>query len=435
MELLKLHRTFGRKSASEIRMLNGVGLWWLGGTHQNLSNPSSLYFNGSTYITGYEDNVTYNQAWIIKQTGLDQIDYNSVGDGTVAVGMESNNHPAPMLVIDNLGYIFVIQNAFHVYPFRVWKSNNPEDISSFTELANFGSQLSYLGLVRQENSNCWFISRKGGAGDYSHVVVNVNLVNPALYTQTQICDSDASGNNVRHYPLMPKRYGSSDYYVGGIAHRLDSPITYYKNSIWITQDFDTFENIEQTFSKTISVSGPITIAELEANFAYVGTDSDRTNQRGEGRIIHIDNDIFHLCVKEDESTYQLRKYTIGVGFVGSFDFNLPWFYGGNTSGIQGIMVSYIYYIGGNIIITSAFNDGISNEVRFYTISKNLTNFSYKYTVPFTIGNGVLYAFYTSLPDNVDEVGVNLVYPIIGRCHHDDTRGKIPYVLTSDKFIN
>ena len=86
----------------------------LGGRIRNLANPMMKWFNGSTYALAYKANTFNNQVWITKQTGLNTESY-TVGVGTTSP--EPLNHPVPIIMIDDAGYIYVAQSEFHVAPF------------------------------------------------------------------------------------------------------------------------------------------------------------------------------------------------------------------------------------------------------------------------------------------------------------------------------
>jgi hypothetical protein len=381
-----------------------VGLWAVGGNFIYLQNPVMTWRNGSTYCVGFESNATNNQVWIIKQTGS-IIEATEVGSGTT--GPEPNNHPAPVLVIDDAGYLYVIQNEFHVDPFRLWRSDSVEDISSFTYIGAFDTNGAYLGLLKQNNTDCTFVTRSGGL--YNLSVLNVDLTD-ASYTDIQVTDADFTIEQVRHYPMCPLFYGTSTYRVGGINHRAESPIVNYKMSLWVTADFVTFENLGQTFTKDVVATAPLTVAELETNFKLFGTDSDQSSIYL-GNFIQINDDVYVIHAQGGVGFF-ISKYTIGTA-TAIASYTIP------LSGL-GTYV-YHYYNGTNIVMLMNYNATVTDV---YTIDLDLTASSFVYQRRITnLPNDDR----VGLPSNLDEVDGK--YIIFGR----GTAGEIPYVITDNKW--
>lgn len=159
---------------------------WMYGSFRTLAKPSMLYYNGSTYSLYYAEKANNNAVGIIKQTGDTIVNY-AVNTGTIAP--EPTNHPAPMLHINRTtGYIYVLQNKFHINRIRVYKSDMPEDISSFTYLGEIGStNTSYLGHLEGDESDVVIQTRAGqvGVDNYSSSIIKVNL-DTLSFTQTPI---------------------------------------------------------------------------------------------------------------------------------------------------------------------------------------------------------------------------------------------------------
>lgn len=402
--------------------------YWLGGNFQNQTNKCTVFYNGDTYAVGYMDNSHDNKCFVFKYSN-GTLTSNQFNDGTNP-SAEPLNHPTPSIYIDNSGYIYLVQNQFHVYPFRVWKSDSPEDITAFTQLSDFGTSLAYLGLIKQDNSTCWFISRKGGSGDYTQAVINVDLSNPSTYTQTQITATDWS-NSVRHYPLLPHRYGTSSYYVGGIAHRIDGTIRYFKTSLWVTTDLDEFHSIDLGFSKSVSGSGTITPTELENNYRAVGTDFDRTISVSDCRLIQVDNDIF-LCWVDNEETYKINKYTIGTGLVKTFTIPLSIYFDAADGG-GGYNFTYMWYNGTDIVFSCGT---YANICQTYTIDTDLTSINYQVTNYDERGTG--YGLYIGYPWNLNDIQQGQEYMVFGRSRilsgGAADYGNVTYSISKDKYI-
>ena len=240
MSLLKFHNVLGGNTTGVTSKYSNIGNWALGGAFSTfsdeaayniLSSPTSFWLNGKTYSLGYESNTYNNQAWIVSQS-KSSLQKNKVGVGTTA--SEPYNHPAPITFNDDNGYIYVVQNEFHVTPFNLWKSDNPEDISSFSLVGQFDTDGAYIVLVKLENNTAVFITRSGdgNSNGYHQSILTVNLLD-ASYTKTPLTIADYSTTNIRHYPLYQyAKTGTSTTYFGAIQHRRDSDLKFLKVSLW-----------------------------------------------------------------------------------------------------------------------------------------------------------------------------------------------------------
>lgn len=379
---------------------------WMYGSFRTLAKPSMLYYDGSTYSLYYKENTDDNAVGIIKQTG-NSIEYASVNNGTVLPN-EPTNHPAPMLHINKTtGYIYVIQNEFHVDNFRVWKSDFPKDISSFSLLGSFGnSNCAYLGHLSGDESDVVLLTRAGqvGVDNYSISVIEVNL-DTLVYTQTQVTDV-TGGTDMRHYLLVPYQYGTSTRTYFGVTTRNQPPTGtgYYKFSLMATTDFDTFTNIPNTYSKNVVSTSPITTTELETNFASIGSDSARTTIISEGKMIVLNDDIYVVWMSDDpNSRFSVRKFTWGSGTTS--DFLIP---------VTTIVESpiwygpvYMRYNGTKFVFTIIEHDGVGGYVtKLYTCDTDFSNWA-EYSVDLLAtsltpspGNGYFYGMPTNLHDAV-----------------------------------
>lgn len=388
-----------------------AGLWALGGNFQNSSLPC-MYFDsveGCTYAVGYENNVTNNAVWIMKQTA-NSVESTKVNTGTTS--SDPQNHPTPMLLMDDSGYIYVFQNKYHIDSFRYYKSDAPRDISSFTYQYDFTANASYIGLLKRDGNNCVFITRAGGVSSYSNSIVHLDLSDGTDST-VQFTDVDFAGTNVRHYPILPYKYGTSTKYIGGISHRHETLGNVYKMSLWVTSDFETFTDMDESFSKDVVATSEITDAELEANFAVLGTDADTTASYGAASLIQID-DLAFMLYKSDTNEFTIAKYEIGTGFVD--DLVIPLSLNTTTS------FNNLYYNGTNLVLELELDTNIDT---IYTMDLDLTNFTYVKDID------TPRAYDFGLPKNLDEVDGK--YMMIGRSVVGDN-GNVPYIITDDKYL-
>lgn len=406
-----------------------IGTYFIGGRFRIYANPSMIWYNGSTYSVGYEDFNTNNQVWITKQTGKTLLSY-EVGSGTSVP--DSINHAMPIILRDNSGYLYVIQNISNADSFRYWKSDYPEldnagtPTGTFTLVGSFSANAIYIGLLKQDGFDCKFITRAGSPEIYSQSIISLNL-DTGVNSTLQITDVSFV-DDIRHYPVVPIFYGQSDYRFGGINHRNNSasPLIFYKLSLWITSDFNEIENIGQTWSKDVGVSGAITDAELDSNFAIVG--SDAVNTAGLGAVdtqganaIQINDDLY-VVYRTDTNEHTIFKFTVGTATaVASYVIPHPIYQllGGASNS------SYLYYNGSNIVMTLC-KDAAGFDAGIYTINLDLTNFTFIRDLV------VEDTLYIGMPSNLDQVtGEYLIWG------HDDFEGvgDVPYIITNNKWFN
>lgn len=411
MSLKYFHRTLGGAIFETGNIT--IGNWALGGSFRGLTSPIMWWYNGSTYGVGYEANTYNNKVWITKQTGFDVIS-SAVNNGTSSP--EPLNHPTPLLYINEAtGYIYVIQNQFHVDAFDVWKSDNPEDISSFTKVTgSFDTDGSYLVMNKFSGTNVTFTTRSDDAPNgFDHNVLEVDLDNPSLYTDTLVCEGDYATNDSWFYPTEVNRYGTSSYYVGGAAVLDYSEQKVYMKGIWITQDFDVYENIGQTYSKDVSSTSALTFSEFTNNFNEFGTSATRTANYGAGCLMQLDNDIYTTIVT---STNEITIYKFTIGTAGSVaSIVLPY----SISSVDSV---YMYYNGSNIVVHFKTT---SLETYIGGTDVNLNSFTFKKILDLPDGE------YVGLPWNLGDVSGK--YMIGSRSESGDV-GNVPYIITNDKWF-
>lgn len=412
----RFYKTITSTSKVVSSFLN-IGNWALGGSFSTfddeaayniLTSPTSIYYNGSTYSLGYESNTYDNQAWIVKQTGF-SLETNKAGVGTN--GQEPFNHPAPLLIIDDNGYIYVIQNEFHVTPFNLWRSDNPEDISSFSLIGQFDTDGAYLVLVKQDNTDAVFVTRSGDAnsGGFHQSILQVNLLD-ASYTKTQVSIADYSTTDIRHYPLYQyRKVGNSTTYFGAIQDRRDSDLKYLKVSLWKTTDFVNFSNLDGTFTKDVVTNGAITVQELEDNYKFIQSNTNDNNISILNSIIQVDDDLY-VSYNADDVRY-LEKYTNG----------------NNTASLSYVVPTdtedKAHVWNGDRIFFARDTNGIDG---IYSIDTNLANVELEHQL--TKGTEFISFSYYAMPFNLHEIPSGSKYLGIGRSDTSQTPqvGVVPY---------
>lgn len=404
---------------------------WMYGSFRTLAKPSMLTYNGATYSLWYKEKAHNNQVGIFKQKG-DLFQSSIVNQGTIE--SEPINHPGPMSHISKAtGHIYVLQNTLHVNTIRVWKSEFPEDISSFNYVGEFGTpNCSYLGHLEGDDSDIVLQTRAGvvGLDDFSMSIIKVNL-DTLVHTQTQLTFVNEPNTNSRHYLVVPFQYGTSTKTCFGIAHRNGDNTGYWKISALTTEkggDWEVFENISGTFSKNVITEGVITNTELEDHYAVVGSDNARSTIVGEGKMINLNDDAFVVYKSDDaNSRFSVRKSTYGSTVVS--DFLIP---------VETIAESpiwygpvYMRYNGNNFVFTIAEHDGFGGYVtKIYGCDLNFNNWT-EFDVD-TMANGVVpevTGYFYGMPENLHEaVASGEKYMMVGK-DLDSKPGEFIYAIT------
>lgn len=388
-----------------------IGNWALGGRIRSLASPMMWFYNGCTYALGYESNVYSNQVHIVKQ---DKFTLTSATVGSGTTSPEPANHPAPAIYIDETtGYIYVVQCKYHEDSYNVWKSDSPEDISSFTKTGEFDTDGSYLALLRWSGSETVWTVR---GSDYSHHVVTVDLDTPAGYVDTKVVDMVFATNQVRAYPVCINYYGTPTKRLTAQESVNESNGVGYKISFMFTDDEETFDNLDITRSTDVT-SAAITFADLDTYFAIVGSDSDKTTSISPAQVIQINDDVY-LAYKSASDTMTINKYTYGSsGVQATFDMPYTYTIAGQEDGY-----TYLYYDGTRIVGTTKIDD---DTCYLFSIATDLTDYKLERTLDVQDGA------YFGIPWNMQDV--TGLYLMIGRSNLDTGAGYVPYIVTDQRF--
>lgn len=413
---LELFHTTLVANANSIYNLNlKIGNWYRGGDFNNLTDPTMLWHKGSTYAVAYEDNATFNQVWILKQTGIYILPV-KVGVGTT--GSEPQNHPTPALHIDPItDYVYVTQNQFHVSGFRLWKSKYPEmgnplsETDLFNFVGTFDTNGAYLITLDRSNTNSMrLITRSGDAGSngYNQSILTVDY-DTASYSKLQVTNADWTTNQVRHYPSAAYFHGTSEYRVGFINHRKEaSPFNTFKSSVWIKKLTDNvIHNISLSYSKDVGSSGALTAAELEANYAFKGTDSNQSATNMILSAVQINNHVY-ICYLTDTGQY-IEKWLLPSSTLIAIK-ALPW-----TAAVT------IKNGGNKLVLLSQLTEGPS----VYTLDFDLITLKFKRTL-FHIPNTTTFG----IPENF--LDVDGKYLIVGDSVSGDL-GNVPLIITDEQW--
>lgn len=389
-----------------------VDSWALGGRFRDSSNPIMWHYNGSTYALGYANNTLNNEVYIVKQTGF-TVTSTQVNNGTD--GSEPLNHPTPLLYIDEAtGYIYVLQNEFHVDRFGVWKSDNPEDISSFSFIDWFDTNGSYLSLIEWSGSTVVMTTREGESpSGYDFNVLTVDLDNPSGYTDQQVVEMDFATNDVRAYLIPCNYYGSPTTRVYGLQSRDESSTNFYKISLLFSSDQENFENLSGDTTTDVT-STSIAYASLNTNYTVIGSDSDKTVTYAPPNLLQLADDVF-LSYRSASDTITINKYSKdSEGVQATFDMPYSYTLSDNEDGY-----TYLYYDGQKLRGTTKVDD---DTCYLFSIETSLTGYSEIKQI--SVQDGA----YIGMPWNMDDV--NGLYLMIGRSI-SGFNGTVPYIITNE----
>jgi hypothetical protein len=289
-----------------------IGNWFKGGGF-TISSPTSWHYNGSNYYLGFEryTETQPSKMWIIKQTD-NNIEYNNVNTGTS--NPDNLDHTTPLWGgVSSTGYLYTMQCDGWGQPIRVYKSSTPETITgTWTYVGDFDTNASYIWQVQGDDINdMWFVTRSTtGALTYSLALLNVDLDNPTAYVKLQISDSNFATDQIRHYAQCAYFTGTSTYRTLFINHRVESTSVNYKNSIMLhKRGTDEIYTFDLGSFKDVGVSGELTNTELEADYKFQGTDSDKTVYNIILASKQIDDDVY--IINQTELGIDMYKMTIG----------------------------------------------------------------------------------------------------------------------------
>lgn len=246
-------------------------------------NPSVLYHDGNTYVVTKENQVSSNGLAII-------IKYNGTSIQTVkipdAVALVKDYHDYPTISIDNNGFILVVLEQHTTNP-RIYKSDNPEDISTWTKLTLSGSlaasndynKVAYINGIGHINISR---DRTGGYGLYFKKSVDGATWTDGLRITSALTESGST--DWRHYPQIPVNWIQNDFIHVGLYKRVTIAAVDLYIRLWKMKTPNNpstigkvWYNEQETFSRDVDASGQITEAELNANF-LVWYDSSLTNE-------------------------------------------------------------------------------------------------------------------------------------------------------------
>jgi len=251
----------------------------------------------------------YSYVDTVRECRVGYYDYDSASFGTIVdpniAASTGDAHNLFAMIVSKNGYIIISQCYDDGYQ-RIYRSDSPEDISSFSLIDTLDTYSNYTGLSKTENEIVvdYRGTGSGGASQENRAISyskddGETWISPAQYLGLASGNwaygttyEEANGNGVFLTINILEEYGNLNYYAWGI--------------IW-TNDYETFGNLEyytsnkkSGWSKNISTDGVINDSDIENNIAAIygddtssGTDNNyllQIEQLRDGSIVAVSMD-------------------------------------------------------------------------------------------------------------------------------------------------
>lgn len=402
--------------SSETIELIASGLYGFG--NLQFISPSSLWVDNKTYIFGNESNASNNT--------IKMMQYNHITKGFLAENVgtgtdvpDTFQHARTSGWIDVDGYIYGAQSNPHNSIMDLWKSDNPHDITAFTELSNItGSNAYAQGFLAIDNKFTYCVRTGGtGAPNYNLSVNRSSTDLPTgTFTQTEITVN--SDTNMRYYNRVPLIYGNPTKHYIVSNMRNDTTEDYYASCLFVTDDFETYSNYDETYSKDVVTVSAITSAEA-VNFELNGVHSDQSQDYRFMNCIQVDDVFYGTQIKAGTTDYYVFKVSNGV--LSSVLLDIP----NIMTNIE--MQAFLFYNGNNLIVTANTDQGggVTNK-EIWTCPMDLSEFTQKLVFEDVGYFGEAIKF----PENMDEINGEYGFVV------DITGGAtFTFHKTTDRFIH
>lgn len=376
--------------------------------------PSVLWQNGKTFFGANKNNTTFkNQIQLLQYNhNFSEFIYRDIGDGTDTV--DDNNHPLTYLRKES-DTIYCGQTNVHNDPIDIFKPLVDNDYrSGFEKLTSITGDNGYPQAFTTVGGKTAFCVRlyPEGVGNFNLGVQISDGNIEGTFTQTLITENTVG---YRHYNVVPIIYGTpTKNYLFSAFRNDDFDSNYFALACYVTTDFETFSNIDDTFSKDITVDGELTMAEIEADFLVNGTITDDEVYLEIASIIQINDTIFFSQTKAGTTDKYIFKIEDGV--VTSELINIS-----NLDQIYRNPI--LYYNGLNILISVLCDDSGTKTKELWKVDLDLTDFAQQYVL--SDFNDYNYMF---LPDNLDQVNGEYAMFI------DQDTNEVTLLLTDNKWM-
>lgn len=380
-----------------------------------LVKPCVIWQDGKTFFSADKPNAGFkNQIIAI------QIDHNSgsLFFADVGVGTEISdefNHPVPYLWAEN-NHVYIGQTNTHNDPIDIFKSNDENDIrSGFTKLTSIPGLNAYPQLFKANDDTLVILVRvfSQGVGNFNLAIQKSNSGIEGVFSELLLTENTVG---YRHYPSAPNCYGTqTKNFIATDFRNDDFESNYFAAALYETTDFITFSNYQGTFSKNVVLNGPLTMAEIDANYMINGNTANDLASYGFFNFIIVNDVLYGIGVKESTTEYYL--YKIENGELETVLLNVP------NIAIQ-FYTPFIYYNGLNLIISVRTDDTITQKKELWGVSTDLLIQTkvYEFTSVLSFGRPIY------LPDNLDQVNGEYAMCV------DSAEGEAIFIKTSNKFF-
>lgn len=216
----------------------------------------------------------------------------------IGTGDVGDNHLHGVVVVDNNGHIYVAWERTHNDSYILWKSNNPEDISVFTQLTDIGGTTNVTSpkLFVDSANTIFALGREKDGTTHDQGTIFKSVDSGVSFTEQLFADLN-DGNRWFYNGILSSRQTEGLHIFSNILN--ETTLTYPDSHYIYTNDGVVFGNIEyyesggvSGFSKDVSVNGALTKVELDTNFAIkLGLDSSKHNFTGAGGLSPTGNPV------------------------------------------------------------------------------------------------------------------------------------------------
>jgi hypothetical protein len=375
--------------------------------------PSMLWQDGKTFFGANKNNTTYKNQIILLQYNhnFDEFIYRDVGNGTDTV--DDFNHPLTYIWAES-GTLYCGQTNVHNDPIDIYKPLLENDYTAGSEqLTSITGDNGYPQAFKTVGSKTAFCVRlyPEGVGNFNLGVQISDSDIEGTFTQTLITENTVG---YRHYNVVPIIYGTpTKNYLFSAFRNDDFENNYFAIACYVTTDFETFSNIDGTFSKDITLDGELTMAEISANFLVHGSIANDEESFEIPSIIQINDTIFFSSGVTGTTDKHIFKIEDGV--VTNELINIP-----DLNPLYRNPI--LYYNGLDILISVLCDDSGTQTKELWKVDLDLTGFAQQYVL--SDFNDYNYMF---LPDNLDQVNGEYAMFI------DQDTNEVKLLLTDNKW--
>lgn len=387
-----------------------AGTLSIAGSYGNHITPKSVWHNGATYITGYREN--QDPAIIKWKDG--EIQYTEFGTSE----HDPYNHPHPtVVIIDN--YVYVLHVDGHNNPIKIWKSDLPESIESFTLIhTTTYAEFNYCNPRMLSDGRMVIHSRRGSAAGFNSIFAMSGINDLTTWTVKELTVPDWDSNKVRHYPDGLYHYGANEWYYFGIFLRYENGEVYFGHAHFKTKDFITFYSLDESFSKNIDIEGGFTRAEIETYLMTVGSNTQPDTYTGPPNTLIINDTVYDNFYNMTNQRWEMIKITPD-GTKTFYPCTIP-----NILTGKNLSHPILQYYNGQNIVLIITEENLSRKI--YSTDLNYQTFKFEKTISETGEEEPINR--PLIPWNFSEL--NGKYIIGGGMDV----GIFPYMITDEKFL-